>query len=276
MEKIQGTAKYEVKDGTIIGTSVVNSPNSFLATEKKYGNFILELEFKVDEGLNSGIQFRSNIDPKYKNGIVHGYQVEIDPSQTAYAKTPSNYTEKGVVVKDGAAPRNWTGGIYDEKRRGWLNDLTKNEEARKAFKPGEWNHIRLEASGYRIYTWVNGVLASSLIDNMTTSGFIGLQVHATTEKKPMSISWRNIKIKDLDQNFPSLNKNKQDLAKKATKSAVKTSLNAFSFAKKLNGGEMSLIQLVDYCADNGFDAVDLTGYYFPITLNYPVMNLSIT
>lgn len=265
-KKIQGTAKYEVKNGTITGTSVLNSPNSFLATEKKYGNFILELEFKVDEGLNSGIQFRSNIDPKFKDGIVHGYQVEIDPSQVAYIKTPSNYTDKGVIVKDGTAPRNWTGGIYDEKRRGWLNDLTKNEEARKAFKPGEWNHIRLEASGYRIYTWVNGVLASSLIDNMTPSGFIGLQVHATTEKKAMSISWRNIKIKDLDQNFPSLNKSKQDLAKKQTKSAVKTSLNAFSFAKKLNGGEMSLTQLIDYCADNGFDAVDLTGYYFP---DYP-------
>ena len=31
--------------------------------------------------------------------------------------------------------RMWTAGIYDEGRRGWLNDLSKNEAARKAFKP---------------------------------------------------------------------------------------------------------------------------------------------
>ena len=55
-EQIQGSAKYEVKDGAIVGTTVLNSPNSFLVTKKHYGDFILELDFKVDEGLNSGIQ----------------------------------------------------------------------------------------------------------------------------------------------------------------------------------------------------------------------------
>ena len=265
-EQIQGSGKYEVKDGMIVGTTVTNSPNSFLATKKYYGDFILELDFKVDEGLNSGIQFRSIIDKDYKDGIVHGYQVEIDPSREFYSKTPPNYRANGEVIPAGTEPRSWTGGIYDEKRRGWLNDLTKNEEARKAFKPGEWNHLRIEATGYRVYTWINGVLASSLVDDMTSSGFIALQVHATANKIPMKVYWKNIMIQDLSLNSPILNKPFQDLAKRKTNSAVKTSLNAFSFAKKLNDGSMSLFDLIDYSAEKGFDAVDLTGYYFP---DYP-------
>ena len=97
-----GKAKYHVEDGTIVGTSVPKTPNSFLCTEKDYANFILELEFKVDRGLNSGVQVRSQSLPTYKKGRVHGYQVEIDPSD-----------------------RSWSGGIYDEARRGWLNKLER-------------------------------------------------------------------------------------------------------------------------------------------------------
>ncbi|MCF8379790.1 MAG: DUF1080 domain-containing protein [Bacteroidales bacterium] len=266
-DQIQGNAIYEVKDGMIIGTTVLDSPNSFLVTKKKYSDFVLELDFKVDEGLNSGIQFRSSADPNFKDGIVHGYQVEIDPTQTKmYFEEPQNQRKNGEMVPPGAEPRNWTGGIYEEKDRGWLNDLTTNEAARKAFKPGEWNHFRIEATGYRIYTWINGVLASSLFDDHALSGFIGLQVHATKESTPMSVYFKNLKIQDLTVNSAALNKANQDLTKKKTNSAVKTSLNAFSFGKMLNSGEMSLFDLVDYCAENGFDAVDLTGYYFP---DYP-------
>ena len=266
-EQIQGKAKYEVKDGMIVGTTVLDSPNSFLITKKHYSDFILELDFKVDEGLNSGIQFRSNVNKNYKDGIVHGYQVEIDPlRKEMYSKEPFNYTSKGEIVPADTESREWTGGIYDEKRRGWLNDLTHNEVARKAFKPSEWNHIRLEATGYRIYTWINGVLASALFDDMTSSGFIGLQVHAVKDPKPMKVYWKNIKIQDLTKNTALLNRPNQNLTKKMTKSAVKTSLNAFSFAKDLNSNKMSLFDLIDYCADNGFDAVDITGYYFP---DYP-------
>lgn len=263
-EQIQGSAKYEVKDGMIVGTTVLDSPNSFLATKKTYGDFILELDFKVDEGLNSGIQFRSTQDKNYKDGIVHGYQVEIDPAQKEmYAKEPANYRANGEKVAPGTEPRSWTGGIYDEKRRGWLVDLTHNEEARKAFKPGEWNHFRIEATDYRIYTWINGVLASALFDEMTPSGIIGLQVHATKEKAPMHVYWKNIRIQDLSLNTPALNKHNQDLTKKKTNSSVKTSLNAFSFGRELNSDKMTLFDLIDYAAEQGFDAVDLTGYYFP-------------
>jgi hypothetical protein len=169
-----GKARYHIEDGVIVGTSVPHTPNSFLCTRKTYSDFILELDFKVDLGLNSGVQIRSQSLREYKNGRVHGYQVEIDPSERA-----------------------WSGGIYDEGRRGWLNDLKNNEAARKAFKNGQWSHFRIEAIGDSIKTWVNGVPAADLVDSMTPTGFIALQVHSTQSEKPLCVRWRNIRIQDL-------------------------------------------------------------------------------
>ena len=171
-ERLNGTADFKVKDKTIIGISKKGSPNTFLATKKMYDNFILEFEFKVDDGFNSGVQIRSQSIKDYNNGRVHGYQFEIDP------------TERG-----------WTGGIYDEARRGWLYPSSKNEKAKKAFKNNEWNKGRVEAIGNSIRTWVNGVACADLIDDMTLSGFIALQVHSVSDSDVgKSVSFRNIRI----------------------------------------------------------------------------------
>jgi sugar phosphate isomerase/epimerase len=50
---------------------------------------------------------------------------------------------------------------------------------------------------------------------------------------------------------------------------LKTSLNAFSFDGPLKAGKFNLFQLLDYCSEQNFDAVDLTGYYFPGYPNVP-------
>ena len=175
--QLGGNARYEVRDGAIVGTTVPDTPNSFLTTDKRYGDFILDLEFRVDSLINSGIQIRSNSNPEYLNGRVHGYQVEIDPSERA-----------------------WSGGIYDESRRGWLFPLTGRPAAQQAFRQGEWNHYRIEARGDHIRTWVNGVLAADLIDSMTDEGFIGLQVHGigSADMEGRTIEWRSIRIRELD------------------------------------------------------------------------------
>jgi len=182
-----GKAKYRVEDGQLVGVSVSNTPNSFLCTAREYTNFILELEFQVDPVLNSGVQIRSHVldqptelehngkSIKIAAGRVHGYQVEIDPSTRA-----------------------WTGGLYDEGRRGWLNDLKANEPARKAFKQGDWNKFRIEAKGDSIKTWLNNVPAADLKDSMTPSGFIALQVHGVGRKTDaLQVRFRNIRIKEL-------------------------------------------------------------------------------
>ncbi len=170
-----GKANYRADNGTILGSTVLKTPNSFLCTERTYANFILELDFKVDSKLNSGVQIRSLSYPEYQNSRVHGYQVEIDPSDRA-----------------------WSGGLYEEGRRGWLNNLENNPAARNAFKKGQWNHFRIEAIGSHLKTWINEVPAADLEDSMTPAGFIGLQVHSTNIKDPMRVRWKNIRIKELD------------------------------------------------------------------------------
>lgn len=172
-KKLNGTAEYKIVGNTIVGISRLKTPNTFLATEKEYGDFILEFEFKIDNGLNSGVQFRSLSEKDYNNGRVHGYQFEIDP-----------------------ATRAWSGGIYDEARRGWLYPLTENPKARTAFKSNAWNTARIEAIGKSIRTWVNGIPCANLWDDKTLKGFIALQVHSIgkTEEEGKTVSWRNIRI----------------------------------------------------------------------------------
>lgn len=189
-EQHSGKALYRVEDGAIVGKTVINTQNSFLCTKKTYGDFVLEFEFKVAPAMNSGVQFRSEYytketeseiagkKKKFPADRVFGYQYEIDPS-----------------------PRAYTGGVYDEARRGWLVDLKENKAAQQAFKKGDWNLARIECRGDHIQTWINGVKAADLKDGMTLRGLIALQVHSIGDgtKKPAGeeIRWRNIRIKEL-------------------------------------------------------------------------------
>jgi len=173
-KQLNGQAPYKVENGMLIGVSVSGQPNSFLATEKDYGDFILEFEVLCDDGLNSGVQFRSLSLPEYQNGRVHGYQCEIDPSDRA-----------------------WSGGIYDEARRGWLVTLLDNEAGRQAYRKNDWNHYRIEAIGEKIRIWLNGVNTANLYDNETLTGFIAFQVHGIgnqTALEGKEIKWKNIRI----------------------------------------------------------------------------------
>ena len=177
-----------MENETIVGKTVPNTGNSFLCTAKKYGDFILEIEFKVAPGMNSGIQFRSNYyeketeveiagkKKKFPADRVHGYQYEIDPS-----------------------PRSYTGGVYDEARRGWLFDLKDNATARDAFLHTQWNKAKIECRGDHIQTWINGVKAADFKDALTPRGIIALQVHGIgKDKQPGDeIRWRAIRIKEL-------------------------------------------------------------------------------
>jgi hypothetical protein len=170
-----GSALYTVEDGDLVGRTVLGSPNSFLCTDSVFTDFILEFEVKKDCVLNSGVQIRSNSYPQYMDGRVHGYQVEIE-----------NRPE-----------RRWSGGIYDEARRGWLYDLSANEAGGKAYNFNGWNKYRVEAIGSSIKVWINGVPTAHLVDDMTPTGFIGLQVHSIPDDSSMAgleVRWRNINI----------------------------------------------------------------------------------
>ncbi|RYY57382.1 MAG: DUF1080 domain-containing protein [Chitinophagaceae bacterium] len=152
-----GVATYKVEDGQIVGYCVPNTGNTFLATEKEYGDFALEIDIKLeDSAMNSGVQTRSHVDLSANGGRgrVYGRQVEMDPTS-----------------------RRWSGGIYDEQRRLWLYPLSNNPAAQAAYKPNEFNRIRIECKGNITRTWINGVPASMVVDSVDPTGFIALQVH---------------------------------------------------------------------------------------------------
>ncbi len=180
-----GTATYRVEDGAIVGKTAPLSPNSFLCTEKDYGDFELEFEVNLmNNELNSGVQIRSQtkeMKDKTKVGRVNGPQVEIEASG-------ANGAESGY--------------IYGEACGGWM---TPEDELipHKAFKDGEWNKYRIVAQGARLQTWINGEAIEDLNDvekfKSHPKGFIGLQVHGVGNKGPFQVAWRNIRIKVLDK-----------------------------------------------------------------------------
>ena len=180
-----GTAKYTVENGEIVGTTVANTTNSFLCTNEEYGDFIFEVDLKVENIMNSGVQFRSLSKPDYQDSRVHGYQMEVDPTDRA-----------------------WSGGIYDEARRDWLYIPNINPDGKKAFKKGDWNKYRVEAIGNTIRTFINGIPVAHLIDDVTAKGFIALQVHAIYGgmKEGMKIRWKNIRIQTTNLQPAALDK----------------------------------------------------------------------
>jgi hypothetical protein len=179
-----GTATYRVEDGMVIGKTTPGSPNSFLCSDKEYGDFELMFEVNLmNDELNSGVQIRSQTrDPKEgeKYGRVNGPQVEI------------------AAGKEG---NSFSGYIYGEACGGWMSP----DDVRKPhnnFKSGEWNTYRILAKGSRIQVWINDVMISDLVDEEKfkthPKGFIGLQVHDVGDSGPFEVAWRNIRVRELD------------------------------------------------------------------------------
>lgn len=168
-----GSAKFQVEDGMIVGTTVATTQNSFLVTEASYDDFELEVEFKMDS-TNSGIQFRSEAKTDLQNGRVMGYQVDFDPT-----------------------PRQWTGGLYEEGKRGWLYPLVYHPKGKSAYQPGQWNRCRVRCVKHNVQVWINEQPTASVIDDAAASGFIGLQVHGVYRPEDVGkkIFWRNIRVR---------------------------------------------------------------------------------
>ena len=221
---VRGQAQYAVEDGCIVGTTVLNAGNSFLCTRDFYGDFVLEYDFKVDPALNSGVQFRSEVfneartlDVKNAKGEVikvpkdrvHGYQCEID--------------------LDPIRRRWWTAGIYDEARRDWLypgalggDGKAFTDQGEKIVKPDDWNHVRIEAVGTSLKTFLNGEPRAAIEDGLTRSGFIALQVHSIgndASKVGLKARFRGVRL--------------QTVA--ATPAATSTALNTLSDEERRAG-----------------------------------------
>lgn len=195
-----GGGKFYVEDECIVAVSKKGLPNTFLHSEKKYQNFELEFDVKLDTVLNSGVQIRSNIYQKQtktirwgggfdengekelkvlknKAGRFWGYQIEIDPTS-----------------------RLWSGAIYEEGGRGFLHTPGINEKVKSAFKPLEWNHFKVRVEGNHIQSWINGVMIGDVYDDLTDNGYIALQLHGigtNDHKNNKEIRWKNLVLTKL-------------------------------------------------------------------------------
>ena len=177
-----GTATYRIEGDSIVGKTSEGSPNSFLCTDKLYGDFELKFDVKVDTDLNSGVQIRSQNEGGKPEGRVNGPQVEIS--------------------LDGLA-----GYVYGESAGGWMTP-DADRKPHQQFKDGEWNTYQIVAVGNKIETWINGHQISDLTHEERfkshPKGFIGLQVHGVgAGKGPFEVRWRNLKLRDLTE-FKSL------------------------------------------------------------------------
>ena len=161
-----GTEKWYVEDGLLICESGPDAQYGYLATEKHYKNFELNLEFKQEADGNSGVFIRSTIE-----GVkVSGWQVEVAP--------------KGKH----------TGGVYESYGRGWL---IKPEAAKEeVLKEGEWNQMKIVANGDTITSYLNGVEMITITDAKIGAGegSVALQIH---DGGGIKVKWKNIEIKEL-------------------------------------------------------------------------------
>ncbi|MEZ5197325.1 MAG: DUF1080 domain-containing protein [Bacteroidales bacterium] len=161
-----GTEKWYVEDNELVCESGPDKEYGYLATEKKYKNFLLRLQFKQEADGNSGVFFRSSID----GTKINGWQVEVAP--------------KG---KD-------TGGIYESYGRGWLWQIPDERES--ILKLGEWNDLVIRVEEDRVITWLNNEMMTDLTDEKIGEavGVIALQIH---DGGGIKVRWRNINIKEL-------------------------------------------------------------------------------
>ncbi|MBT6127720.1 MAG: DUF1080 domain-containing protein [Flavobacteriaceae bacterium] len=195
-----GGGKFFVEDQCIVAEAINGIPNTFLHTEKKYQNFELEFDVKLDTVLNSGVQIRSNIYQKDTQTIRWGGRFDENGDKMIIRKKRSAGRFWGYQIEIDPTSRAWSGAIYEEAGRGFLHTPGINQEVKSALKPLEWNHFRVRVKDHHIQSWVNGVMVGDVYDDLTDNGYIALQLHGIGKnilKANKKIRWKNLSLKEL-------------------------------------------------------------------------------
>ena len=168
---------FLVRDGMIV---CPYEGGQKLMTEKEYANFVLRLEYKLQEDGNNGIGIRA---PRDGQTSVHGMEIQIlDQSGPKY---------KPMKLK----PEQYNGSIYGvfPARTGFLR------------KPGEWNEQEIRADGRRITITLNGVIVLNAdLDDVREPevlkahpGLARKSGHIVLLGHQAHVEFRNIRIKEL-------------------------------------------------------------------------------
>jgi hypothetical protein len=195
-----GGGKFFVEDQCIVAEPINGIPNTFLHTKKKYQNFELEFDVKLDTVLNSGVQIRSNIYQKDTQTIRWGGRFDENGDKMIIRKKRSAGRFWGYQIEIDPTSRAWSGAIYEEAGRGFLHTPGINQEVKSALKPLEWNHFRVRVKDHHIQSWVNGVMVGDVYDDLTDNGYIALQLHGIGKNKLKAnkkIRWKNLSLKEL-------------------------------------------------------------------------------
>lgn len=155
---------WKVVDGVIVGENDPAKKGSMLWTEKSYGDFVITCEARWSGEIDSGIMLRK---PELQLQMGISRSLKRDLTGSFYTGGAEKYPEAGQA---------------------------KNLE--KHFKPGDWNHYRLEARGDTFTVWLNGVQVSRYTNaKYAVSAPIGLQIHPGLA---MKVEFRNLRAKALD------------------------------------------------------------------------------
>lgn len=173
--------------GVVMRMTPHTSRHSFLRTEERFEDFIFEVQFRRDVGMDSGVLLRAVPAPDDSHSALLGYMVKVDPRQN----------------------RRWTGGVFLDYGDGWnwLYSLENDEQARAAELPeGQWNRLRVEAIGDAIKVWLNGTPTAHLRDDRYEDGYIALKIHylnaGNATKAGLEIAYREARVltENLDTN----------------------------------------------------------------------------
>jgi len=152
---------WSVEDGMLKAASDTAQTGSILWTEKEYGDFIVQADFKMGEGtVDSGIFLRSD-----------DQQIQIG--------------ESGSLKRDMTASPYIAGEGYPVEAEG----------VQKLLKMDGWNTLKVKAQGGMYTTWLNGQeVMNYTAQEVQQSGPIGLQLHPNRD---MTIDFRNIMVEEI-------------------------------------------------------------------------------
>jgi hypothetical protein len=170
-------SRWVVEDGVLVGRQNPagrRAGESWLVTEKDYGDFVLRLDYRITAGGNSGVFLRDPVPRAERLAAPDGgtgpweagYEVNINNDEPVYP----------------------TGSVWDAAKG-----------PGKLQKEGEWNHVLIKLQGQQIWTWINAVTAldGNVLPLRSGRGGIGFQRHGTPKYRDKLIEIKNVEIREL-------------------------------------------------------------------------------
>jgi len=187
------TSVWHIENGCFVGEVTPSKQiqtNSFLIyTKSQAGDFEFKAKFKISNGGNSGVNYRSEELANIPYALK-GYQADID-GENVY--TGQNYEERG---RGFLAMRGQNAVINNSTDPFIIKSIGNSDSLKSKIIVDDWNEINLIVKGNNMKHYINGILMSETTDNDTSnsklSGLIGLQVHVSKE---MKVAYKNIQIK---------------------------------------------------------------------------------